>query len=474
MAALSSLKFRIAIVIFLLEGMMMAVVLWQSLGSQTEALRARREVSEQALVNLIARVSRTALLTEEYGELKYYFDHMQQDPRVERVLLANKNGKVVASADLRDLGQPAPVMVNTDLHHWHSMEITNATGVLGALHVNFSRGDVLKAQAEARRLGIQLALIGMTIIAIVGVGIGFLLTRRLDRLAATAQSMATGDLHARANLSGHDEVAAVGRAFDLMADQVASNQDDLEAQIRARTTALETANRELEAFSYSVSHDLRAPLRAVDGFSQALLEDYGNKLDATGRNYLERVRSGAQTMGALIDDLLKLARVTRASLQPQAVDLSNLAREITDNLRKQFPDRAAHIDIAEGLHVLGDPGLMRVALENLLQNAWKYTSNQSCAEICFDALQQDDETIFRIRDNGVGFDMKFAGKLFGAFQRLHHKDQFEGTGIGLATVQRIIHRHGGRVWAEAKPGQGASFFFTLGHSVQAQPGSSLQ
>lgn len=235
-----------------------------------------------------------------------------------------------------------------------------------------------------------------------------------------------------------------------------------EALVQERTNALQIANKELEAFSYSVSHDLRAPLRAVDGFSQVLIEDYGDKLDESGLNYLQRVRTGAQNMGVLIDDMLKLARVTRVPLKPADVDLSAMALEIISQFRQLEPDRNIDIDVTDGLRAQGDPGLLRVALENLLGNAWKYTGETVAAHITFDAEQCDGKTVFCVRDNGVGFDMKFANKLFGPFQRLHRQDEFEGTGIGLATVARIIHRHGGRVWAEAAPYRGATFFFTLG------------
>jgi len=236
---------------------------------------------------------------------------------------------------------------------------------------------------------------------------------------------------------------------------------ELEQRVEERTIQLETANKELETFSYSVSHDLRAPLRAIDGFSQAVLEDYADKLDESGKHYLERIRAGAQHMGMLIDDLLKLARVSRATLRNEEIDLSGLAREILANLRKDTPDRAVRTEIAEGLRCFGDQGLLRIALENLFNNAWKYTGKTADPYIAFDAERREGNTVFRVRDNGVGFNMEHADKLFGAFQRLHRNDEFEGTGIGLATVARIIRRHGGKVWAEAESGKGAAFFFTI-------------
>ena len=224
---------------------------------------------------------------------------------------------------------------------------------------------------------------------------------------------------------------------------------------------MEAANKELEAFSYSVSHDLRAPLRSVDGFSQALLEDYGDMLPPDGRNFLERIRSSAQRMAELIDDLLNLSKVTRASMKLVPVDLSQLAQGIVAELQRTHRERKVNINITPNLKVRGDPGLLQAVLENLLNNAWKFTSKREQAEIEFGSKLENEETIYFIRDNGAGFDMAYVGKLFGAFQRLHAMTEYSGTGIGLATVQRIINRHGGRIWAEGAVDQGATFSFTL-------------
>jgi PAS domain S-box-containing protein len=224
---------------------------------------------------------------------------------------------------------------------------------------------------------------------------------------------------------------------------------------------LEVANSELDAFSYSVSHDLRAPLRSIDGFSAALLEDCADRLGETARDHLGRVRRASQRMAGLIDDLLALSRVTRATLTRERVDLSTLARQICSELRQRDPTRDAEFLIPTDIVSEGDPHLLRIALENLLGNAWKYTARTPQAVIQFGAAENNGSHSYFVRDNGAGFDMRYAEKLFGAFQRLHSAGEFEGTGIGLATVQRIIHRHGGRVWAEGAVGHGATFYFTL-------------
>jgi PAS domain S-box-containing protein len=249
-------------------------------------------------------------------------------------------------------------------------------------------------------------------------------------------------------------------------DEIRRLNEELELRVRERTEQLVAANRELESFSYSVSHDLRSPLVHVDGFSQILLEDYADRLDRDGVNYLHRIRAGTKRMGQLIDDLLNLSRVSRSELTPQTINLSKMAHVISLELQAPQTGRPVSFAIAEGVTACGDARLLRVVLENLLGNAWKYSSKQERAVIEFGITAVDGEPAYFIRDNGVGFDMAYAGKLFGAFQRLHGVSEFEGTGIGLATVQRIIHRHGGRVWAEGEVGRGAIFYFTLG-SVSA-------
>jgi PAS domain S-box-containing protein len=236
---------------------------------------------------------------------------------------------------------------------------------------------------------------------------------------------------------------------------------ELEQRVIDRTVQLEAANRELEAFSYSVSHDLRGPLRSIDGFCQALQEEYQEKIDKTGKTYLERVRKATERMGFLIDDMLKLSRVTRSELRRESIDLSKMVQAIAEANQQNNPDRRVDVLIREGIMFQGDPYLMQIVLDNLIGNAWKFTVNASHPRIEFGSTVKDGEPAYYIRDNGAGFDMAYVDKLFGAFQRLHSTAEFPGTGIGLATVQRIIYRHGGRVWAEGEVGKGATFYFTL-------------
>lgn len=229
-----------------------------------------------------------------------------------------------------------------------------------------------------------------------------------------------------------------------------------------QATELQQANDELEAFSYSVSHDLRAPLRSIDGFSQALLEDYEEAIPQEGQDYLRRVRAASQRMGDLIDAMLNLSRLSRATLSYGQVDVGQLAREKVDALRERDPDREVTLTVSGDLQVRGDRLLLRALMDNLLENAWKFTRTRESAIIDVGMLRQNGGPAYFLRDDGVGFDMAYADKLFKAFQRLHSPDQFEGTGVGLATCLCIVRRHGGRLWAEGAVEQGATFYFTLG------------
>jgi len=299
------------------------------------------------------------------------------------------------------------------------------------------------------------------LIASVIVGASWLLRRGvlkpITRLQQATRQVAAGNLDFVLGLRGDDEIGELSRNFDAMTTALRSSF----AQVGRSNQALAVLNEELEAFSYSVSHDLRGPLRSMDGFAQVLLEDYGGKLDEEGKDALQRIRAASQRMGNIIDDLLRLSQVTRAELKVTRVDLSAIAREIAEAIDREQSSRSVQWAIEAGLSVRADPALMRIAMQNLLQNAWKFTGKTDRPLIRVGALERGARTVVFVADNGVGFDMAHADKLFGAFQRLHHVGDFPGTGIGLAIVRRIIRRHEGEIWAQAKPGEGATFFFSL-------------
>lgn len=318
-----------------------------------------------------------------------------------------------------------------------------------------------------------LAGLGMLVLA-GGIGVALSMSRRfsqpLEQLAAESERIGRLELDDGVPLkTGWREVKRLASAQSQMrrmlkgaTQRLAESNEELERRVATRTQELERANHELESFSYSVSHDLRAPLRAINGFSHILEQDWGDRLDDEARNHLARIRLASEKMGNLIDGMLELARLARKEIQLTRVDLSEMAREVVEELRGPCPDREVRVDIAPGLVVEADATLMRNVLTNLLGNAWKYSGNAPLAEIAFGSELRHGETTYFVRDNGAGFDMQYADKLFQPFQRMHRDSEFAGTGLGLASVRRIVERHGGRVWAEAEPGRGATFYFTLG------------
>jgi signal transduction histidine kinase len=310
---------------------------------------------------------------------------------------------------------------------------------------------------------------GTALLFALGFGlVAFLLIRRftspLDQLTEAVRRAAAGDFSHRLEKPLQDEFSSLTNAYNSMATELGEKNRRIlehESHLREANSRLEESNKELEAFSYSVSHDLRAPLRAIDGFSHALLEDYGEALPTEARGYLARIRHGVQMMGDLIDDMLKLSRVNRAELSRETIDLSALMQSQAQELTVRDPGRAADLVISPGMWVEADRRLVQILVSNLLENAWKFTRTKSRARIECGEIHGDGEKTFFVRDNGVGFDMKYVGKLFSAFQRLHERSEYEGTGIGLVIVQRIAAKHGGRAWADAVPGEGATFSFSL-------------
>jgi signal transduction histidine kinase len=301
------------------------------------------------------------------------------------------------------------------------------------------------------------------------------ITSSLSYLNTGAAVIGSGNLDFRIEEKRKDEIGDLTLTFNRMTANlktITASKVELEGEIterkrveeelRQRTVELKASNKELEAFAYSVSHDLRAPLRSMEGFSSALIEDYADKLDNQGKQYLKYVQESSDLMARLIDDLLKLSRVTRSDMSRENVDLSEIAQKIVGALEKVEPHRHVKVSIAPDITAYGDLNLLRVALENLLGNAWKFSSKTTSPRIEVGTIEHNGRQAYFVRDNGVGFDMKYADKLFQPFQRLHKSSEFAGTGIGLATVQRIIRRHGGEVWAESNAGEGATFYFTLG------------
>jgi light-regulated signal transduction histidine kinase (bacteriophytochrome)/HAMP domain-containing protein len=347
---------------------------------------------------------------------------------------------------------------------------------LGTLYIKTDMRE-LNQSVRVHALVVLCAVLG-------SIGVAFALSTWLQRriaqpvlvLAEAARAVSERkDYSIRAETISDDEVGLLAGAFNEMLAELQGRETalrtsegrlrllnvELEQRVAVRTVELEASNRELEAFSYSVSHDLRAPLRAIDGFSKALLEDCGEALGETGALHLDRVRKAARQMGLLIDDLLNLARLSRAELRREPVDLGAVGKEIAASLEEGQPERKVSFVVSPNLCAEGDTQLLRIVLDNLLRNAWKFTSKHPNARIELGQTGTNGTRVFFVADDGVGFDMAHANLLFAPFQRLHRQSDFEGTGVGLATVQRIIRRHGGRLWAEGAVDKGAAFYFTL-------------
>jgi signal transduction histidine kinase len=327
------------------------------------------------------------------------------------------------------------------------------------------------SQHESLMIDIAIATAGLAVMALLSWRLIRRTVRSLRAVSEGVERLASGDFAQPIDVPVGDEIGDLAREANRTAERLRAYREeaDREAQ-RAQTALVETqrqaraaeaANKELEAFSYSVSHDLRAPLRAIDGFSQALAEDETDRLTPNGLDHLKRIRGGAQRMAELIDDLLRLSRVTRSDFKKDPVDLSAMVALVIGELHKASPDRRVEVVIQDGVRATADARLIRITLENLLGNAWKFTLKTAEPRIEFGVRDDAEGPVYFVRDNGAGFDMKYADRLFGAFQRLHSDKEFPGTGIGLATVQRIIARHGGRIWVDASPGAGANFQFTL-------------
>jgi signal transduction histidine kinase len=320
-----------------------------------------------------------------------------------------------------------------------------------------------QAAASLRRFLIIAAEFG-TVVVVVATAIGWVIMRRITtplvRVTEAAEAMAEARPHARIETDREDEIGRLADSFNTMAQRVELARADLELRVELRTSELKAANRELEAFSYSVSHDLRAPLRAIAGFVQILDEDHAGQFNPDARRALDRVKVNARRMGQLIDDLLSFSRIGRTTMVRQTVDLATLAQEVA---REAIHASGRTIDlIVEPLPpVYGEPALLTQVFANLVSNAIKFTNRAAHPAITIGSTSTGNETTYFVRDNGVGFDDRYAEKLFGVFQRLHRSDDFEGTGVGLAIVHRIVSRHGGRIWAEGKLNGGATFYFTL-------------
>jgi len=359
-------------------------------------------------------------------------------------------------------------------------KITLYDQYLGEVDIGFSVEEITEITRITIVQNTIIAILGLVILVVLIVILTLFLTRNLSKLEKSAMALQSGKFDTRIEINENNEVGDLARAFNMLAKHLQVSQQQvqreqhklqqekalLETRVKERTRDLEFAVEELESFSYTVSHDLRTPLRHIDGFSQVLQEEYADKMDESGKLYLSKVRNATKNMGQLIEDLLRLARVGRHTINISEVNLSDIANNIVEKLKLNQPERNVIVSIEPDVWACGDRQLLEIAIENLLDNAWKYSSKKQQAEIEFGATQENNETLYFVRDNGVGFNIKYAGKIFKPFERLHRAVDFEGTGIGLATVQRVVQHHHGQVRAESVEGKGATIYFSLGRDVE--------
>ena len=483
--------------LLLISGLVLLLTSFSFVGYQYWSFRQSARNSLSVRGRIIAANSTASLAFANDADAREILSALRADPHVVAAALYDKEGRLFAAypAGLPDAVLPAApgpdgYRFERGLLIGFQPVAEEANQRLGTLYV----ASDLEALYDTFRLS---GVIGLAVVAI-SLLAGYVLANFLQgtisqpilKLAETAAAVSSRrDYSVRAPQLSGGELGVLTETFNHMLGRI-EEQDralreskeelqhyaaELEQRVAERTQDLEksnealqrnaadllAANRELDAFAYSVSHDLRAPLRSIDGFSQVLLEDYAEQLDEAGQDSLQRVRAASQRMATLIDDLLKLARISRVEMCTEVVDLSGMAQDIAVELQGTTPERQVEFAVAAGLEVRGDRRLLQVALENLLRNSWKYTARQPRPRIEVGSVQVNGERAFMVRDNGAGFDMKYADKLFGVFQRLHSEVEFEGTGVGLATVRRIITRHGGGIWAEGAVDQGATFYFTL-------------
>lgn len=442
------------------------------------------------LARIIASHSATAVAYNDVYEARVNLDSLGIDSTLVSACIQSESGKLMAMYSrqhfqpIEDAGKPIPgvecladedFITRFDEKYLDLIQpiLWEETQKIGQLHLRIGLSE-LNRRFTAFSVVMLLIVLLVSMVAIaLSSKIQSFISEPLLSLAQTANTINRfKDYSLRARTDRQDELGQLVQAFNGMLDTIELQNrallhanEHLEDEVQARTAELRATNRELEAFTYSVSHDLRSPLRSVDGFSAALLEDCGDKMDSVGRDYIGRIRAASQRMGNLIDSLLHLSRVSRQDMKTGTVDLAQLALEIVDGLRAAHRDRQVEFVCPANLLAQGDRDLLRIVLENLLSNAWKYTSKIESPRVELSAYDRDGEVVYCVRDNGAGFDMKYVDKLFGPFQRLHRDQEFEGLGIGLATVARIIHRHGGEIWAEGQVDQGAAFYFTLEPSV---------
>lgn len=462
---------KLAITILGTSGVVLLLTCLGFIGYEVFTYRraAIRELS--TLSAIIAAQSTAAVAFDNPGDAQEILAALRAEPHIIAAALYDKNGRLFARYPARIADSLLPSRPEPDGYRFYGSSLVGFTPVVQL--AGSDRFGTLFVRSDLSAINERLRLYGIIVLLVVGVSgtAAYVLARFSQRhlslpilnLADTARAASRGDYSVRSEKHGDDELGLLTDAFNAMLERIGEQNENLERRVRERTAELEAANAELEAFGSSAAHDLRTPLRAISGFAELLMNERFAPASPEGKRYVESINRGSLQMGQLIDDLLAFSRIGRHELKRRTVDIENLCSEVLADATSEIRARGAEIALRPLPPVYADRSLLRIALVNLVSNALKYSRTRQPPRIEIGAVSSgsDTEAVIYIKDNGVGFDMQDAGKLFGVFQRLHHAHEFEGTGVGLATVRRIIERHGGRIWAEARKGDGATFFFAM-------------
>lgn len=462
---LRSLRFRLISSVVVIEVVMLSILVVSNLNAIYLAHSDRLNDTASSIMSQFTRIAAVYMAEVDYAQLDEYSHRIIENNEIGYLRVFTENNKEVVRIG-NDIPKVSPAIDDhptfiDDNRFDLKADITLAGRKFGSVEMGFTLDVMNEAVSSARNRSILIALTEIILSVAVTIFIGLWLTNNLQGLSEAAIKVGKGDLDIHLPVKGNDEIGQTTQAFNNMVEQLYQYRYQMEQLIAERTDELEEANKELEIFNHSVSHDLRSPLRAISSFSQIILEDYSDKLDESGADLLNRIDENASKMEVLIVDMLELSQVKRKELELEEVNVSLIAIEILDRYRHIEPERKVDVKIEKDVELECDRGLIIILMENLIGNAWKYSGKKERAIIEIGLVVKNGKDTVFIRDNGAGFSMKHAGKLFEAFKRLHGESEFAGTGVGLATVARVINRHGGEIWAEAEVGKGSTFYFNI-------------
>lgn len=460
-----SLRFRLIASVVLIEVVMLSIMVWSNVNSIYTTHTDRLNDTSKSILLQFAQTAGSYMAEVDYAGLEEYASGILEHSELDYIVIHSKSGEAVFR-----LGENIPS--NNPIVENHPTEVKdnvfdvksdiNLAGYpLGQVFMGFSLSVMNEAIIAARNRSIFIAITTIILTIIATILIGFSLTRNLRALSEAANLVGAGNLNVVLPVKRDDEVGQTAKAFNDMVNELEIYREHLEEMVATRTKELEAANKELDAFNSSIAHDLRSPINAISSYCQILYAEYADKLDEQGKGFLYQIKDTASDMTSLIENLLQLSRVTTVEIEKEKVDLSLLATEISDKLSYLDSERKVVIEIEENISCQADRGAMIIMMDNLLNNAWKYSSQKPEAKIKFGKVSSTEGNVFYIQDNGAGFDMKHSDNLFKVFHRLHSASDFIGTGVGLATVDRIVSKHGGRIWAEAEVNKGATFYIDL-------------